>query len=193
MSDALRKSNVSISHPLWEATGDSAAAKELFPLVYKKLHSLAQRWFRSQPANHTLQPTALVHEAYLRLAEKSSRWHDRAHFLAIAAIAMRQILVSHARRRKALKRGIGWHRVTLHDIADAPATLDVDLEVLEEALQKLERLNQRQSHIVELRFFGGLTVEQVAQHLSMSPRTVTLDWRMARAWLLLELGDRKSP
>ena len=155
-----------------------------------RLHALAEQWFAQQPADHTLQPTALVHEAYLRLAGESNRhWRgNRTHVFALAARAMRQVLIDYARRRSAAKRGRSWGRVTLSEAAGAGERRDVDLIALSEALDKLAHLNERQCRIVELRFLAGLTVEETAEALGVSPRTVKLDWRMARAWLLAELS-----
>ncbi|MEM7232710.1 MAG: ECF-type sigma factor [Planctomycetota bacterium] len=158
---------------------DSATA-ELMTSVYEDLRRLAHRWFNDQPAGHTLAPTALVHEAYLRLA-RSGRPHDRSHALALAATAMRQILISHARGKKRIKRGGSWQRVSLAPIATEDGELD--FEVLYEALERLEKLNPRQARIVDLRYFGGLTIEECARALSISARTVKVDWQMARAWL----------
>ncbi len=173
-------------------TPDFSSGK-LFPQVYSELHSIAEKWFRAQPADHTLQPTALVNEVYLRFASKSAdRWQDQAHFLATAATAMRQILISYARRRNALKRGGNWQRVTLDQVADSTSPIEIDLDALQTALTKLDGLNRRQGQVVELRFFGGMTLEQIAQALSVSLRTVKLDWQMSRAWLLREL-EQKAP
>ncbi len=153
----------------------------LLPSVYAELRQLAHRWFRSQPADHTLDPTALVHEAYLRLAAAEPR--DRTHFVALAATAMRQILVSHARRRNRLKRGGGWQRVALAGVSDDPGN-EIDLEALQEALTVLERLHPRHARLVDLRYFGGLSIDECARVFGIAPRTVKLDWQMARAWLL---------
>lgn len=164
-----------------------ASESELFSLVYEELRGIAKCWFRNQPLNHTLQPTALVHEAYLKIAEGSgSRFQDRTHLLATVARAMRQILVDHARRRKAYKRGGDRSRVQLESVGLTVPGESLDFEDLHQALQRLEGFNERQSKIVELRFFGGLTIEETARHLSVSPRTVKLDWQFARAWLLNE-------
>ncbi len=158
---------------------------EAFREAYAALHELAESHFRRQPASHTLQPTALVHEAYLRIAGGAAP-KDREHLLALASRAMRQILVDHARRKHAAKRDGGGHRVTLSGLDSGPAVWDV-LE-LDEAIERLEQLDPRQARIVELRFFGGLTVEQAAAALGVSDRTVYLDWQMAKAWLSREFG-----
>ena len=149
--------------------------------VYDELHAIADRCFRGQDPAHTLQPTALVNEAYLRLNERS--FCDRDHFLNLAARAMRQILVDHARRKGAAKRGGDAQRVTIADPGSRDGLAPMDLVALDGALESLHDIDARQARVVELRFFGGLTVEEVAAALDVSPRTVELDWRMAKAWL----------
>ena len=154
--------------------------------VYARLRALANKYLGLERAGHTLQPTALVHEAYLRLADQDgSAIEDRAHFCAIAAIQMRRVLADHARRVRAQKRGGEWGRVTLAGVAEKSA--DVDIVALDDALEKLSRIDERQSRVVELRFLGGLTVEDVATALDVSRSTVEAEWRMARAWLITEL------
>lgn len=163
----------------------------LVAAVYDQLHALAQSFFRSERADHTLQPTALVHEAYLRLARQdAARWRDAGHFRALAAVAMRRVLVDHARRAVAQKRGEGLRRVTLSDV-DMPARdTGIDVLALHEALEELADLNERQSRVVELRCFGGLTLDQAAAQLNVSRSTAAADWSMARAWLNSRLaGD----
>lgn len=170
---------------------DDSAAQELLPLVYAELRRLAGAYFERQAPSHTLQPTALVHEAYMRLVvDRDSGWNGRDHFFAVAAMAMRQILVDHARRRKADKRGGDWERVTL-DAAVAPAGTELDLVDLDAALARLAEHDPRQARVVTLRFFGGLSNEGVAEVLGISRATVANDWRFARAWLAGELrrGD----
>jgi RNA polymerase sigma-70 factor (ECF subfamily) len=170
------------------ASGDSSAASRLLPLVYDELRSLAGAWLRGQRSGHTLQPTALVHEAYLRLVDQTgAHWQSRAHFMAVAATAMRQILIDHARRQQAAKRGGNWRRISLDQAADALPLPEVDVLALDEALTRLAALNPRQAQIVEMRFIAGLSVDETAHVLDVSPRTVKFDWRMARAWLLREL------
>jgi RNA polymerase sigma factor (TIGR02999 family) len=170
--------------------GDRSALEKLTPLVYDELRALAQNFFRRQRPDHTLQPTALVHEAYLRLVDQSqANWADRTHFFATAAKIMRQLLADYARRHLAAKRGGGWRKITLDEAVTPTSTPHVDLIALDEALTKLTDLHERQGQVVELRFLGGLTVEETAQVLGRSPRTVELDWRMARAWLARELAD----
>ncbi len=170
------------------ASGDAAAS--LFSLVYDELHRLAAAALRNERRDHTLQPTALVHEAYLRLAgEPDGRWESRAHFLAVAAQAMRRILVDHARGRNALKRGSGWRAEPIDglDLPTLPGDEPIDLLALDEALARLAALDPRQAQVVELRFFGGLTVEETAAVTGLSDRTVKREWQMARAWLRREM------
>lgn len=172
------------------AAGDEAAAARLFPIVYDELRRLAGAALRRERASHTLQPTALVHEAFLRLVDvTSSGLQDRGHFIAIAARAMRRVLVDHARSRDALKRGSGEVRLSIDDVDVAAVdTRDIDLVGLDQALLRLAALDERQARIVELRFFGGLTVEETAVLIGSSDRTVKRDWQMARAWLRRELA-----
>ncbi len=173
--------------------GSPAASERLFPLVYDEMHALAEQVFRRERPGHTLQPTALVHEAYLRLVgHAGGEWKSRAHFYAVAARVMRRILINHAEAHRAAKRGGDRHRVTLaEDQTPAPEARDVDLLALDEALAGLEALDERQCRVVELRFFAGLGVEETARVLGVSDRTVELDWKMARAWLFARLGDRR--
>jgi RNA polymerase sigma factor (TIGR02999 family) len=170
--------------------GDAGAADRLMPLVYDQLRALAAGYFGRQPPGHTLQPTALVHEAFLRLARgQPIRWTGRAHFLAVAARAMRQILINHARDKGAAKRGGGWRRITLDEAAtppDRPAP-EVDLLVLDEAMERLAGLSPRQAQVVELRYFGGLTIDETAHVMDLGTTTVEDDWHYARAWLRREL------
>jgi RNA polymerase sigma-70 factor, ECF subfamily len=167
-------------------------AEELVKEVYTKLRALAGSYFRGQPGAHTLQPTALVHEAFLKLAAVDpASWNDRSHFLAVAATAMRQILTDHARRRKAEKRGGQRERVTLSGIA-ATQSSDVDLIALDEIMGKLAAIDERGARLVELRFFAGMTEDEAAAALSVSTRTVQKDWRRVKAWLAVEL-DRAPP
>lgn len=176
--------------------GDRKALEELLPLVYNELRRLARYHLRQQRANHTLQTTALVHEAYLRLAqEESLAARSRAHFLGIAAQLMRWILVDYERNRRAAKRGAGATRLTLDpDVADSrsPAS-EVDLLALDEALSRLAKLDQQQSQIIELRYFGGLSIEDTSEFLGISPATVKRGWASARAWLLREMGRGGLP
>lgn len=170
------------------AAGDADAADRLLPLVYADLREVADRLFRGQPRGHTLQPTALVHEAWMRLARADASYADRTHFVAVAARAMRQILVDHARRRGAQKRGGDARRVTIAEPAAPEGLAQIDVVALDAALADLAEVDPRQARIVELRFFGGLDVAETAEALGVSPRTVELDWRMAKAWLSRELA-----
>lgn len=161
------------------------------PLVYSELRQLAQHYLRRERSDHTLQSTALVHEAYLRLAGQSApQWQNRAHFFGIAAHLMRQILVEHARGRGAAKRGGGATRMTLDESLAIARQKDVDVIVLDKALQDLTELDAQQGRIVELRFFGGLTIEDTSEVLGISPATVKREWVTARAWLFRAMtGD----
>jgi RNA polymerase sigma-70 factor (ECF subfamily) len=173
------------------AGGDELAAAHLMELVYAELRGLAGSYLRQQRHDHTLQPTALVHEAYLKLGgHEGAGWKDRAHFIAVAATAMRQILTDHARRRSAEKRGGGgdWEKVSL-DRAVLPVGEEaVDVIALDECLTKLAALDARKHRIVELRFFGGLSVDEVAEVVGVSKTTVENEWRAARAWLGVQLS-----
>jgi len=172
--------------PASSSTADHAT---LAPSLYKELHKLAARKMRFERANHTLQPTALVNEAYLRLAEASgSLWKDRAHFLAAAAHVMRHILVDHARSHGAGKRGAGAVQVTLDENIVPSPSHSIDILALHEALERLSKLDARQGRIVELHFFGGLSFEEIAAVLELSERTVKRDWAMARIWLFKEIS-----
>lgn len=177
------------------AAGDETAAARLFPIVYDELRRLAGAALRRERASHTLQPTALVHEAFLRLVDvKSSRLQDRGHFIAIAARAMRRVLVDHARSRAAVKRGKAEVRLSIDDVDVAAVDAsDMDLVALDQALERLAAIDERQARIVELRFFGGLTVEETAVVIGASDRTVKRDWQMARAWLRRELASDSDP
>jgi RNA polymerase sigma factor (TIGR02999 family) len=169
---------------------DPTAAGRLLELVYDELRTLAQSHFRHQPLNHTLQPTALVHEAFLKLVGQTRvEWESRAHFLAVAARAMRQILIDHARGKEAVKRGGDLCRVTLDEAVTPVGPVDPLMIDLEACLVELATLDQRQSRVVELRFFGGMTVEEVAHVLELSKTTVESEWRMARAWLRSRLSS----
>ncbi len=170
--------------------GDPAAVERLMPLVYAELHRIAERQFRRERAGHTLQPTAVVHEAYFRLVDQTRvTWKNRGHFFAIAAQAMRRILIDHARAREADKRGGREDRVALDvGIASPEPFDDVDLLALDEALGRLKALDDGQARIVELRFFGGLSIEETAEAMETSPSSVKREFRSARAWLFRELG-----
>jgi RNA polymerase sigma-70 factor, ECF subfamily len=173
----------------WGA-GDQAALDELMPLVYAELRKLARGYMRNQPADHTLQTTALVNEAYLRLIDSSRvNWQNRTHFFAISAQLMRRILVDFARRRSSLKRGGEVHKVELDEALVRPLEQKTDLVALDEALKILAELAPRQSQVVELRYFGGLSEEEIAAHLEISVRTVRRDWSAARAWLFRKINE----
>ena len=170
------------------SNGDQSAFDKLVPLVYRELKTLARRYMRSERADHTLQATALVNETYMRLIDvKGIRWQDRAHFLAIAAQTMRRILVEFARSRRRQKRGGDAVRLALDDAEDVAQEPAADIAELDEALSGLAALDPRMSQVVELRFFGGLTVQETADVLKVSPETVMRDWNTAKAWLLREL------
>ncbi len=165
-----------------DPNGDTGSLEEAARVVYQELRALAGAYFRSQRSDHTLEPTALVNEAFVKLAGNTQlSWVDETHFFSIAAKAMREILADHARKRRTSKRGGDRQRLTLSGIGSNPGV--VDALDLDDALTKLREVNARQVEIIELRFYGGLTVEQVARLLGISPRTVELDSRMARAWL----------
>ena len=179
-----------ITHLLKEwSDGDQRALDRLTPLVYEELRQQAARYLRRERAGHSLQATALIHEAFLRLIDvKDVRWQNRAHFFAIAANLMRRILVDHARRRDAEKRGGSQILLTLDDAFAAAEQPDVDLLAIDEALNRLAIIDAQQARVVELRFFSGLTVEETAAALGVSPKTVKRDWSVARAWLRREIG-----
>jgi RNA polymerase sigma factor (TIGR02999 family) len=161
--------------------GDLSARDRLFPLVYAELRRRAAGYLRSERQGHTLQPTALVHEAYLRLSGKNAGWQNRTQFFAVSSQIMRRILVDHARARLATKRPGNWTRVTLDE--PVSGSREVDLIALDEALDELEATEPRQARMVELRFFGGLTHEEVAAALGVSLATVNREWRLTKAWL----------
>jgi RNA polymerase sigma factor (TIGR02999 family) len=174
------------------SAGDQDAVSSLFAVVYDELRRMAGSVMRSERSDHTLQPTALVHEAYVRLAEEPGSWSgNRSYFLAIASTAMRRILVEHARSHNAQKRGSGKAHLSLDDIdAATPESGDgVDFVLLDDALARLSAVDPRQARIVELRFFGGLTVEETAAVVGISPRTVKREWQMSRAWLRREMAS----
>ena len=172
--------------------GDAGALERLLPLVEAELRRLARGYMGRERKGHTLQTTALVNEAFLRLSgARQIRWQDRGHFLGISARLMRRVLVDHARSRGYLKRGGGAERVTLHEGLVTSPDPALDLVALDRALEALARVDARKSQIVELRFFGGLSVDEVAEVLKVSSVTVMRDWAMAKAWLLRELDTRR--
>ncbi len=173
------------------SAGERSAADELMPLLYDELRTLAARIMARERAGHTLQPTALVHEAFLRLVpDQDIEWKGRAHFAALAARTMRRVLVNHARDRTAGKRGGGWRRVTFDVDASIQDGPEYDLLALEEALERIAEMNDLSGRVLELRFFGGLTIPETAHVLSVSTSTVESHWALARAWLSRELSDR---
>ena len=175
------------------ADGDRQAVGRLLPLVYEDFRALASRHLARERAGHTLQPTALVHEAFLKLVDQSRvNWQGRTHFFAVGAQAMRRILVEHARSRKRLKRGGEAHRVLLDEGVALVEGNPADVLALDEALVKLATLDERQARVVEYRFFGGLTMEEIAEVLDVSKRTVEGEWRVARAWLHRELSGAEE-
>jgi RNA polymerase sigma factor (TIGR02999 family) len=168
--------------------GNEEATAELLPLIYAELRRQAARYLRQERPGHTLQPTALVHEAYVKLIEQRNvRWQNRSHFFGIAAQAMRRILIDHARTRGRTKRGGGMAKVELEDNHAIQEAASVDVLALDQALTRLAQLDERQARIVELRYFGGLGLEETAQVLDLSTATVKRDWTMARAWLFSQL------
>ena len=171
--------------------GNQQALEALVPLIYKELRNLAHNFLYRERPGHTLQTTALVHEAYLKLIDQNdARWQNRAHFFAIAAQAMRRILIDSARKHAAAKRGGPQAELSLDEVADIALEPDINLLKLDEALNELAKIDPRQSRIVELRYFGGLTIEETAEVISVSPATVKREWMMARAWLHQEITER---
>jgi RNA polymerase sigma factor (TIGR02999 family) len=171
------------------SNGDAHALEKLTPLVYRDLHRLAQSYLRSESPNHTLQSTALVHEAYLRLIDQRNvRLQNRAHFFGISAQLIRRILVDYARARRAEKRGGNAAILQLDDSIAAPDEQKVDLVLLDNCLKELSKIDLQQGRVVELRYFAGLTVEETAEVMGISPRTVKREWRLARAWLHREMS-----
>jgi RNA polymerase sigma factor (TIGR02999 family) len=173
--------------------GDSAALEKLVPLVYSELRRIAARQLRRERPNHTLQPTALVHEAYLKLVDQHRiEWQNRAQFFGVAAQLIRRILVDDVRNRRTVKRGAGTLKVTLDDAVSEPARENIDLVKLDDALLSLAAKDEQQSRVVELRFFGGLSIEETAEVLRISPSTVKRDWAAAKAWLYRDMSTRFS-
>jgi RNA polymerase sigma factor (TIGR02999 family) len=172
--------------------GDQTALEKLTPIVYDELHHLARRYMKRERPGHSLQTTALVNEAYMRLVDyKSMRWQNRAHFFAVSAQLIRRILVEHARRHN-LKRGGGIPHVSLDEAAVVGGSRSPDLVALDDAMKTLAQVDPRKEQVVEMRFFGGLSVEETAEVLKVSPVTVMRDWSTARAWLYRELAGRTS-
>jgi RNA polymerase sigma factor (TIGR02999 family) len=173
--------------------GDTDALGELLPLVYQELRKLAEHYMGRERPNHTLQPTALVHEAYLRLTQvRGGRFNNRVHFYGAAARVMRRILVDHARQRGAVKRGANPTQVDLESLSSGTIDLRIDLAALDDALERLAAIAARPAKVVELRYFGGMTIEEVAELLEIAPATVKRHWAAARAWLHRELTTHPS-
>ncbi len=171
--------------------GDQAALDRLLPMVYDELHRLAHRYMRRENPGHSLQTTALVHEAYLRLTEgKPVNWQNRTHFFAVSANVMRRILVDIANANGAQKRGGNLHHVPLDEALVISEDREADLVALDDALNALAKIDARKSQVIELRFFGGLSVEETAEALKVSPDTVLRDWRLAKSWLMRELSGK---
>jgi RNA polymerase sigma factor (TIGR02999 family) len=174
--------------------GNRTALNQLLPLVYAELRRVAARQLRKERSDHTLQPTALVHEAFIRLVDQRQvDWHNRAHFFGVAAQVMRRILVDHARRHRAGKRGEGLRCVSIDEAKDVAASNEMAILGLDHALDRLATVDGELARIVELRAFGGLTIEEAAHVLSVSPSTAKRDWRTAKAWLNRELGSEARP
>jgi RNA polymerase sigma factor (TIGR02999 family) len=175
------------------ANGNQGALDELMPLVYSELHRMASRYMARAGAGHTLQPTALVHEAYCRLvADPGRQWQNRTHFFRLAAKAMRHIMIDHARGQLTAKRGGNQHELALEEGMAVLGERMSALVALDDALLELHNLNQRQAEVVEMRFFGGLTVDETAEALATSPETVMRDWRAAKAWLHVQLSKENQ-
>ena len=196
-------SSLSSDHPVDRAdvtqllheftAGEQEALEELLPLVYERLRHLARMQLSGERSDHTLRTTALVHEAYLKLVRHHDvDWQDRAHFFAVASRAMRQVLIEYARGKAAQKRGGGAHRLSLNEVTLRPEERADALVALDEALTRLKDVDERQSRVVEFRFFGGLSVEEAAVILDVSPSTVKRDWRTAKAWLYREMRQMMS-
>ncbi len=169
--------------------GDQEAADQLFPEIYTQLKRVAANYFRMERPNHTLQPTAVVHEAFINLVDHENvKWKDRAHFFALAAKSMRRILMEHARRRGARKRGGEWRCVSLEKAVADGELSGAEVVCLDEAIENLASIDERKARIVELRFFSGLNIEEIAHVVGVSKRTVETEWRAARAWLKLQLS-----
>ena len=174
--------------------GDKSASEKLLPLVYNELHRLAESYMRRERPDHTLQPTALINEAYLRLAHDPVDWQSHEHFIGVAANVMRRVLVDHARARNAQMRGGDLQRVELEEGIAISQERSEEVLALDEALNHLEEVNPRQARVVELRYFAGLSVEEIGAILNMSPRSVKRDWALARIWLFQEIekGSRRE-
>ena len=188
----MSQHNVSELLHAWSG-GDQTALDQLIPLVYNELRRMAAGYLRRRAAQNSLQPTAIVHEVYLRmLGQRDVRFENRAQFFGLAAHLIRSILVDHARQHQAAKRGGGWRKVELTEAVDVAQSREVDVIALDHALEGLSARDPQQCQIVELRYFGGLTIEDTAKFLKISPATVKRDWNLARAWLYREIREGKG-
>jgi len=186
--DSTPQHEITLLLDAW-SSGNQSALDELYPLVYDELHRLARRYMSREKKGHTLQTTALINEAYVRLVDQRNvHWANRSHFFAISAQIMRRILIDHARSHAYAKRGGGREQVSLDETATLQVTRSAELLKLDDALLSLAEIDQRRSKVVELRYFGGLSNDEIAQALGISPNTVTRDWNMARAWLYQQLA-----
>ena len=192
MSEANPQGEVTKLLAEW-SSGDQSALNKMMPLVYAELHRIARRAWSQHPRNNTLQPTALINEAYLKLANaESASFQDRCHFFAVACKAMRQILVNHAKSRLSGKRGLGLVNVSLDDVEPAVHQEAAETVALHEALEALHAVDPRKSTVVEMRYFGGLSIEETAEAMGVSVATVNRDWRLARSWLIREMNRESS-
>ncbi len=174
--------------------GNDSALEKVWPVVYEEIHRLAQRYMRKEKAGNTLQPTALVNEAFIRLSEgKKIDWQDRHHFFAIAARVMRRVIIDHANAKNADKRGAGNVRITFDEELHWAETDSTHLLEIDKAMEKLAKVDPRLAQVVELRYFGGMNVEEAAQVLNISAATVKRDWAMAKIWLYRELSEKEKP
>jgi len=186
---AESKQDISVILRDW-SDGNRASADSLLTIVYDELRKIAAQYLSKERSGHTLQPTALVHEAYMKLVDISDiKWQDRAHFFAVSANVMRHILVDHARAKRAAKRGGSAQRIELDDAMSLSDERDVDVLAVDESLKELAKFDEQQSRIVEMRFFGGLTIEETAHVIGKSPATVKREWSMAKAWLRRKLQE----
>lgn len=191
MEDASNQHEITKVLQSW-SEGDEQAVEHLFPLVYEELRRLARSFLRKERGEHTLQPTALVHEAYLKLVDQNVSWQNRAHFYAISAKIMRRILVNYAREHNAEKRGGGHQRISLDETKEISQKKTLDVLVLDEALNKLEQFDERKCRVVEMRFFGGLSEKEISEVLKVSEKTIRRDWSLAKLWLHRELSPQPA-
>lgn len=189
VSNEVQKGEVTQLLVAW-SRGDENALASLVPLVYNELHRMAKQYFRREREGHTLPSSALIHEAYLRLVNQDIQWQSRAHFFAVASQAMRRVLVDYARKKRAGKRGGAEIRVSLVEAANLAKPGELDVVALNDALEELASIDQRQFRVVELRYFGGLTIEETAEVLGVSAGTVKNEWSLAKAWLYRNLSRK---